>query len=154
MRFFAIGGLIAAAIVDRDAAGQRPPSGRITITDSGSTNRRGFRIVIDSDGGAEFVSASRGAGTPEGKPIRRKIPRSTINRLRSDLDGARPLSSLPAVPCMKSASFGSTLVIAAGGEHTPDLNCGDGDNARLRNLIRDAREIISLFPAETTGRPI
>jgi hypothetical protein len=49
---------------------------------------------------------------------------------------------------MKSASFGSALTVVFGSEQTPDLSCGDGGNAAMRNLIRDVNEIVALFHNE------
>jgi len=75
------------------------------------------------------------------------LPLAVVERFHADLDAAEPLASLPAVHCAKSASFGSTLIVAFGGEQTPDLRCGDGGNAAMRNLIRDANEIVALIRA-------
>lgn len=119
-----------------------------TIIDSGSTNRPGFRIVVDNSRGAELTSTTRklSVSQEQSKPIRRMLPHATVERFHADLNAAKPLASLPEVHCMKSASFGSTLTVAFGGEQTPDLRCGDGGNVAMRNLIRDANEIIALFP--------
>ena len=68
-------------------------------------------------------------------------------RFHADLDAAKPFGSLPVVHCMKSASFGSTMTIEFGGEQTPDLKCGDGGNGAMRDLIRDANEIVALVQA-------
>jgi hypothetical protein len=38
-------------------------------------------------------------------------------------------------------------MVAFGGEQTPDLRCGDGGNAAMRNLIRDTNEIVALIRA-------
>lgn len=118
-----------------------------TILNSGSTNRPGFRIVIDPSGSAEYTSVPRRAGpqAEPAKPMQATLARALIERFYADLKAAKPFASLPAVHCMKSASFGSTLTIAFGGEQTPDLSCGDGGNAVVANLIRDANEIIALF---------
>src|SRR5580704_4583829 len=115
-----------------------------TIIDSGSTNRPGFRIVIEPSGVAEFTSVSRRAGAEQTKPARKMLPDTLVERFQTDLRAAKPLDSLPAVHCMKSASFGSRLTIASGGEETPDLRCGDGGNAAMRNLVRDTNEIVAL----------
>jgi hypothetical protein len=110
-----------------------------TIIDSGSTNRAGFRIEVKRSGLAEMISDQRG------KPVQRNLPSTVTQRFYTDLDAAKPISSLPAIHCMKSASFGSSLTIAIGNEQTPDLNCGDGGSAAMRNLIRDVQDIMQLF---------
>jgi hypothetical protein len=71
------------------------------------------------------------------------LSNAAVERFHADLNAAKPLTSLAVVHCMKSVSFGSTLTIAFGGEQTPDLNCRDGGNIAIRNLIRDANEIIA-----------
>lgn len=120
--------------------------GTAVIVNSGSTNRAGFRITVNSSGEAEFVSAPRRPGQGgQAKPGRRKIPGAETDRFFADLKAAQPLSSLPAVHCMKSASFGSKLTVSAAGEESPDLSCGARGNAAMENLIRDVNAIIALF---------
>jgi hypothetical protein len=46
---------------------------------------------------------------------------------------------------MKSASFGSKMTVSLGGEETPDLNCGDGGNAALADLIKEVGKITALM---------
>lgn len=106
-----------------------------TIIDSGSTNRAGFRISVGQSGVAEMTPAHRNI----------TLSAAVVQRFYTDLEAARPLASLPEVHCMKSASFGSALTVAFGNDQTPDLSCGDGGNAAMRNLIRDVNEIVALF---------
>ena len=125
----------------------------VTIVNSGSTNRPGFRIVVDRSGVAEFTQISRANSTPAAqpdaaKPIGLTISRALTDRLYADLEAATPLASLPAPHCMKSVSFGSTLRIEFAGEQTPDLSCGDAGNPALATLIRDCNEIVALFRAK------
>jgi hypothetical protein len=120
------------------------------IVNSGSTNKAGFRIVVERSGKAEFTVGPRRSGrspddTP--KPVERTLPGTVVKRFYADLDAAKPLSSLPNRRCMKSASFGTKLTIEFDGEETPDLSCGSGDNAKLQDLVRDASEIVKLFNA-------
>ena len=146
LRLPAIIGLMALEILGVTGA-PAAEADAVTITNSGSTNRAGFRIIVDQAGSAEFTALPRKFGQPQenAKSIRRVIPRASVERLRADLKAAKPLALLPAIQCMKSASFGSTLTVALGGEQTPDLSCGDGGNASMRNLARDVSEIIALF---------
>jgi hypothetical protein len=147
LRQLAIAGLMVAGISRLPVATAAEPD-TVTIIDSGSTNRPGFRIVVDHSGEAELISTPRKRGTSQeqSKPIRRMLPRATVERFQADLKAAKPLTSLPEVHCMKSASFGSNLTVSFGGEQSPDLMCGDGGNAAMQNLIRDVNEIIALFP--------
>ena len=77
--------------------------------------------------------------------MRRKLPDALAKRLYSDLSAAKPISYLPNERCMKSASFGTKLTIEFGGQETPDLSCGGGDDSKLQALVRDANEIVELF---------
>ena len=117
------------------------------ILNSGSSNFSGCRIVVERSGHAEYTPTSR-RYTPQGQPPasqQRRIPEALVRRLYANLEAAMPLSSLPAQHCMKSASFGSTLIIEWSDSRTPDLNCGDGGDPKMRALIRSAKEIEALF---------
>jgi hypothetical protein len=118
-----------------------------TIMNSGSTNRAGFRIVIDRTGAAELTSMPRRrvVQPDRTRPIEITVPRALTARFYADLKAASPLASLPENHCMKSVSFGSMLIIELSGEQTPDLNCGDGGNIFIGSLIRDVNEIVALF---------
>jgi hypothetical protein len=119
-------------------------SGAVTIADSGSTNRAGFRIVVERSGKAEMTVIPRRSGAAE-QTVEGKIAAAETERLFADVEAARPLSGLPKTHCMKSVSFGSTRTIEFEGARSPDLSCGDGGNAALRDLIRDVREIVAQF---------
>ena len=116
-----------------------------TIVDSGSTNKPGFRIQVDRSGKATYTPG-------KAKSTGRKIDKKLAQRFYQDLDAAKPLSGLKGPRCMKSASFGSTLIVEVGEDKTPDLSCGDGGDAKLKLLVDDTNEIVKLFanqPAET-----
>jgi hypothetical protein len=118
-----------------------------TIVDSGSTNRAGFRIVVERAGSAEFTATRRSIGprTDQPQTVHKTLPSALVEAFYDDLAAAKPLASLPQAHCFKSASFGSSLTVELNGEETPDLSCGDGDHAALRNLIRETRQIISFM---------
>lgn len=120
----------------------------ITIVNSGSTNTAGFQIVVEKSGDAEYTSQPRRGPDKNPKKMQKTIPKALTDRLFADVQAARPLSSLPARHCVKSASFGTRLNIEFDGEQTPDLSCGDGGNEQLKALIADANEIIKLFQSQ------
>jgi len=122
-----------------------------TIVNSGSTNRAGFLITVDRSGVAERTSVPRRrSGSPQEQalPVRKTLPKALADRFYANLTAAKPLSSLPDVHCPKSASFGTALTVKFGEDQSPDLSCGDGGSAVLRDLIRDANEIVALFDSE------
>jgi len=107
LRSLAIFSLITVGI-SRGQEAPPPEPDAVTIIDSGSTNRPGFRIVVDRSGNAELTSTPRRSRLPQeqSKPIRKMLPLAVVERFHADLDAAEPLASLPAVHCAKSASFG------------------------------------------------
>lgn len=113
-------------------------AGPATIVNSGSTNKPGFRIAVERSGKATYTPAN-------GKGKSQRINKKIAERFYQDLDSAKPLSGLKGPKCLKSASFGSTLIVEAGADRTPDLSCGDGGDARLKALVTDTTEIVNLF---------
>ena len=115
------------------------------LVDSGSTNTDGFQIVVERSGQTQYTAIPRGRGGQAAErpsAVGGKLPAALAQRLYADLEAARPLASLPEAHCLKSASFGTTLIIEYGGERTPDLSCPAGTNARVQALVRDAKEIV------------
>lgn len=143
-RLLAIVGFMAAA---SQLPGAPEVGNSATIVNSGSTNRPGFRIVVDRSGVAEFSLAPRRPGAQPARPAstRQTLPHALVEAFYADLQAVKRLDSLPAVHCAKSASFGSVLTVELGQDQTPDLSCGDGGNAAMRDLIRDTRQIVSLI---------
>lgn len=116
------------------------------ILNSGSTNRAGFRIVVDRSGHAAYTVVARRKPANPAEPVERALPSALVQRFFSDLDAARPLSALPYQHCMKSISFGTTLLVELGAEKTPDLSCPAESSSQIQNLKRDVNEIVKLFP--------
>jgi hypothetical protein len=137
-------------LLSRGSSASSSESDTVTIIDSGSTNRAGFRIEVRRSGLAEMTTVRRKTDSADAptEPLRRTVSSTTAQRFFADLEKAKPIASLPQVHCMKSASFGSSLMVAVGNEQTPDLSCGDGGNAAMRDLIRDVHEIVSLFQSQ------
>jgi hypothetical protein len=125
------------ALLAMSVAGAAPDSA--AIVDSGSTNRAGFRIVVERSGNAEYTI------TRQKEAQRLKIPEALAERFYADLKAAQPFPALPQQRCAKSASFGTRLTIEFGEEETPDLSCPDQGNPQIRMLKRDANDIVKLF---------
>ena len=153
---------IAASFITEGWAAQdskpRQPGDRglAAIVDSGSTNGNGFRILVERSGRTQLAVVPRNAGSqPAEVPVTTfgTIPAALAQRLYSDLDAARPISSLPLQHCPKSASFGTTLTIEFEGQTTPDLSCGDGANPKMRALVEDTQQIVNASrKQQTSGR--
>jgi hypothetical protein len=128
------------------------PAGSAEIVDSGSTNTSGYRIVMQPDGSAA-VSVQR-AGSQHSTPKTFSVSKETATRFFADLAAARN-GDATTVPCMKSASFGTTLHITWQGWTSPDLSCPPKDSLGAA-LIRDVqaiREASGVSSAPLRGSP-
>jgi hypothetical protein len=95
------------------------------ITQSRSTNTRGYKVVIHNDGSAtaEIGGASL-AGRTE-PPRSQQFPPGTIDAktLRRLLTEIGDVSSIPTGGCAKSVSFGTRTQITYAGKTSGDLQC-------------------------------
>jgi hypothetical protein len=110
-----------------------------TITQSRSTNTRGYRVVIHNDGSAtaEIGGAGFGPGTEPSRS--QQFPPGTIDikTLRRLLTEIGDVSRIPTGGCAKSASFGTRTQITYASKTSGDLQCirqqaSDGDHAPLQ----------------------
>jgi hypothetical protein len=97
------------------------PRDNAVIINSGSTNAYGYTITVWSDGTASATLQDHG-GAPAASPKPFTVPAATVARFFSDLGAARK-GNLTSEPCMKSASFGSTMHVKWQGWMSPDLTC-------------------------------
>lgn len=136
-------GLMAAA--PRDSA---------TIVDSGSTNTIGYTIVVWSDGSASLTTQQTRNGPPS-SPKAFKVAPSLATKFFTDLAAARKGNATTA-PCMKSASFGTSLHVTWQGWHSPDLTCPPKDSlgTALVTDVDDIRKASGLSPAPLRQGPV
>lgn len=96
-----------------------------TIIQSGSTNTRGYKIVIHNDGSAseEINSASSDSRTEP--PLSQRFPPGTIDTktLRRLLMVIGDVSRIPIGACAKSVSFGTHTQINYANKTSGDLQC-------------------------------
>lgn len=127
---------VAAAATDAVAYSRVPeylpvPPGAAVIMNTGSTNTSGYRIVVQRSGASEFVGAM-GRSTAQ-------LDTQLVDNFFSDLAAASPLSERATTPCMKSASFGTSLFVYWDHSRSPDLSCpSDKEGKAVRS---DAEEI-------------
>lgn len=129
------------------------PTDTATIVDSGSTNSYGYSISVSSNGKAAATLQEKG-GAAAGKPKAFTVPSSTAARFFADLAAARR-GDAQSVPCIKSASFGTTVHITWQGWVSPDLSCPPKDSLGAA-LVKDVDEIrqaagISAMPLRGGG---
>jgi len=140
----AIASCVAAAPIDT-----------AVIVNSGSTNSYGYTIHLSSDGKATVALQARGAAPGTPKPF--TVPAATTATFFSDLAAARK-GDATTVPCMKSASFGSSVHISWQGWTSPDLTCPPKDSlgdALITDVgaIRTAAGIPESPPLHNAGGP-
>jgi hypothetical protein len=107
----------------------------IQITNSGGTNLIGYRLIIAPSGTTTFVSGDgNGSAT---------LPSDLAEKLRHDVDAAKPLAALPMGMCAKSASFGSSTYMMVGGDRSPDLSCpGSAAGQALQSDVAAVTEFL------------
>ncbi len=101
------------------------PSDNAVIVNSGSTNSYGYRIDVSTDGTATVTLQQRGGAASTPRPF--TVPAATATKFFADLAAARK-GNAATVPCMKSASFGSTIKVTWQGWTSPDLTCPPKDS--------------------------
>jgi len=145
---------LVAALTIAACVAASPPQTAV-IVNSGSTNISGYTIKLASDGKGSLIVAPHG-GSP-GAPKAFSVPAATATKFFADLAAARKVG-LATVPCMKSASFGSSTHVTWEGWTSPDLSCppkapqGDALVADI-DAIRKAAGIGSV-PLDGQGGPI
>jgi len=125
-----------------------------TITQSRSTNTRGYKVVIRNDGSAtaEIGGASFGLRTEPSRS--QQFPPGTIDTkmLQRLLTEIGDVSRIPTGGCAKSVSFGTRTEITYAGKTSGDLQCirpqaSDADHAPLK-----ASEDLGRFVQTTLGQ--
>ena len=108
----------------------------IVVSNTGSTNFIGYRVMIAPGGQVAYVS-----GDGSGSSV---LPRAFLRHLKRDIAAARPLASLPQpASCIKPMSFGTSTFVAVGGDRSPDLTCPA--NGAARALKRDAARLVLIL---------
>jgi hypothetical protein len=112
------------------------------ILRSNSTNTAGYRLRVNTSGWTTLQQGDI--------PLRKHVSAALVKRFFADLRAAGPLDEIPAHPCMKSASFGTTLTIVYRGKTSPDVSCP----ATARNLAQDALALADAAGVSLAPRPL
>jgi hypothetical protein len=96
-----------------------------TITQSASTNTRGYKVVIRTDGSATAEIGGTKLGPRNEPPRLQQFPPGTINTktLRRLLTEIGDVSRIPTGGCPKSVSFGTRTYITYAHKTSGDLQC-------------------------------
>src|SRR5689334_264430 len=115
----------------------------VVVTNSGSTNTIGWRVLIGAGGAASYVTGD-GPGSAT-------LPAELNTKLRADIEAAKPLASLPQEqPCMKPMSFGTKTFIAVGGDQSPDITCPNNDKGEA--LKDDVDQVVAALNLRNVPR--
>lgn len=110
-------------------------SPRVSVIDSGSTNRPGATLTVDESGNVSVEQRNSEAQST-------KISAELCQQLIHDVKAAGTLSELPAQHCPKSVSFGSRLYVEFNSDRSPDISCSPQSDPRAAALQKHANEIL------------
>jgi hypothetical protein len=155
MRNKRAGATLVAALAIATCVAASPPDSAV-IVNSGSTNSYGYTIKVWSDGKGSVTTEEARGGTPSA-PKSFTVPSATVTKFFADLAAARK-NNVSTVPCMKSASFGTSMHVTWQGWTSPDLSCpskGPEGDALVSDIqaIREASGVKE-FPLRGSGGPI
>ena len=96
-----------------------------TITQSRSTNTRGYKVVIRDDGSATAETGGASLALPAEPSPSQQFPPGSIDTktLRRLLTEIGDVSRIPTGGCAKSVSFGTRTQITYAGKTSGDLQC-------------------------------
>lgn len=137
--------VVALLAVASGAYAQNALDGGV-ITDSGSTNFRGYHLKVWSDGNALAVMSPESA-----MRTKQNVGTTLTDKFFDDVKAARANPGT-VQQCMKSASFGHTVRVSWHGWTSPDLTCLDGASAPLRALATDVSQITDAAHVTSQGR--
>ena len=135
--------LMAASLTGTVPAQAMVMADTIVVSNTGSTNFIGYRVMIAPGGQVRYVT-----GDGPGNSL---LPKPMLRRLKRDVAAASPLSHLPEPRvCMKPMSFGTSTFVALGGEVSPDLTCPA--NRAARALKNDVEKIVAYLRISNVSR--
>ncbi len=113
------------------------------IRNSGSSNFAGYVVTVWSDGTAQGYRSR--AGRTVGNAVKGSISSQLATKFFNDLSTAKH-NQIVAQSCMKSASFGSSMIVQYHRWTTPDLECpGDGSVIALASEAHQIAATLGLL---------
>jgi hypothetical protein len=108
-----------------------------SITVSRSTNTPEVDVAVYSDGSA--VRTLQGAPRLGLMPMNYPPNSPAVEQFLIDLGAVGDVSTIPTYKCIKSASFGTTTTVTAGGKTSGDLQCEQTPTASQAALANDCK---------------
>ena len=135
-------------------ANPNAPEVLAVITQSRSTNTRGYTLAVHNDGSATAeIDGATVAGHTE--PTRsQQFPAGTIDTktLRNFLTEIGDVSKIPTGGCAKSVSFGTRTEITYAGKTSGDLQCIRQEPSEGNQPALEAGEDLGRFVQTTLGQ--
>ena len=113
----------------------------LVLRNSGSTNFPGFTITVKHDGSGTLTYESRPSDTrPQFNKANKTFPAQTfqITPVRQILSQIGTIKNIPNHSCMKSASFGSSIIITYNGQTSGDISCIDSTDPQTYQNLKEA----------------
>ncbi len=125
-----------------------------TITQSRSTNTRGYKVVIRDDGSATAEIDGASLALPTEPSRSQQFPPGAIDTktLRSLLTEIGDVSRIPTGGCAKSVSFGTRTQITYAGKTSGDLQCIRQQASNVDQAPLQASEALGRFVQTTLGQ--
>jgi hypothetical protein len=125
-----------------------------TITQSRSTNTRGYKVVIRNDGSATAEIGGASFALPTEPSRSQQFPPGTIdtNMLRRLLTEIGDVSRIPTGSCAKSVSFGTRTQINYASKTSGDLQCIRQQASGVDQAPLQASEALGRFVQKTLGQ--
>ncbi len=125
-----------------------------TITQSRSTNTRGYKVVIRDDGSAIAEIGGASLALPTEPSTSRQFPPGAIDTktLRSLLTEVGDVSKIQTGGCAKSVSFGTRTQITYAGKTSGDLQCIRQQASNVDQAPLQAFEALGRFVQTTLSQ--
>jgi hypothetical protein len=156
MRWQVAGGLASLALVLGCNGSDALTTGSITPTADGgvvafikvsaSTNSAEIDVTVYSDGSANRTIGPARNSELDGTPAMFLPGQPAVAQFLADLDAVGNVAAISSGQCPKSASFGTTTTVTAGGKTSGDLQCISSPTPAEIRLVEDCDTL-------TTGAP-
>ena len=125
-----------------------------TITQSRSTNTRGYKVVIRDDGSATAEIGGASLALPTEPSRSQQFPPGAIDTktLRRLLTEIGDVSKIPTGGCAKSVSFGTRTQITYASKTSGDLQCIRQQASNVDQAPLQASEALGRFVQTTLGQ--
>jgi hypothetical protein len=124
------------------------------ISQSRSTNSRGYTVTIHNDGGATAEIEGATVVGHAGSPRSQQFPAGTVDTktLRNLLSEIGDVGKIPTGGCAKSVSFGTSTEITYAGKTSGDLQCIRQDVSEGGEAPLQASQNLGKFVQTTLGQ--